>query len=384
MTLQTKQIYRGPEAPLTSLALLADCSTLFAGCWDKTIWSWDVCTRETRHRYHGHSDFVKSVKCANIATPTALDTAFTRILISGSADATIIVWNVGTGEKLAVARNTGRILDMAIDMSTSEYSNSLSKLSYGEFKAGTSASQPSAFTIYTASSDPQIRRWRIEAAPLGPSPAAVIRELEVPEELVHETSVNALCLTPHMHAFPDSVPENPENLHDEKSILYTASSDNTMRSFIAAPKQVTGGDGDESTHWSPDLSLTHPDFVRGVVVDQSTGLIITACRDEDVRVYDANDGGRLVHIWRGHFEEVTGLTLLGDGENGRTRVVSVSIDCTVRTWSLEREEMEKARQRENETGEIEGMEDAKGKEATSVVMTEEEEKELAELMDDTD
>jgi hypothetical protein len=40
---------------------------IFAGCWDKDIWSWDRSTKALGSKYKGHSDFVKTVLCARIS-----------------------------------------------------------------------------------------------------------------------------------------------------------------------------------------------------------------------------------------------------------------------------------------------------------------------------
>ena len=87
--------------------------------------------------------------------------------------------------------------------------------------------------------------------------------------------------------------------------------------------------------------------------------------------------GKLHHTFSGHFEEVTGLILL-PGQ----KLVSVSIDATVRQWSLKAQELAKAvkeaedeqlgKTKENELEKKEGL------------MTVEEEAELAELMEDSD
>jgi hypothetical protein len=41
-------------------------ATVFAGCWDKDIWSWDRESRAAGRKYKGHSDFVKAIICARI------------------------------------------------------------------------------------------------------------------------------------------------------------------------------------------------------------------------------------------------------------------------------------------------------------------------------
>lgn len=93
------------------------------------------------------------------------------------------------------------------------------------------------------------------------------------------------------------------------------------------------------------------------------------------QVTDDIQTGKLYHTFSGHFEEVTGLQLAG-------RVaVSVSIDATIRQWTLRPEHLKKAR----EEAEAEQQGKVPVEEAvSSSVLTEEEERELAELMDEDD
>lgn len=179
------------------------------------------------------------------------------------------------------------------------------------------------------------------------------------------------------YELPESL-ENPILAHetsvyklrfDADGDLWTASADKTARHLV------------RSRGWEADTTLLHPDFVRDVVVSERAGLVVTACRDEEVRVWDASSGD-LVCTYSGHFEEVTGLALV---EGGR-KVVSVSIDGTVRKWSLERNDMarylEEAK-REEESGDA--AEDQQVPvEGSGSMLTAEEEAELAELMEDDD
>lgn len=81
--------------------------------------------------------------------------------------------------------------------------------------------------------------------------------------------------------------------------------------------------------------------------------------------------GNLYHTFSGHFEEVTGLLMMG------STVVSVSIDATIRQWSLKADELQRAiEQAKNPT------EDEKAKPNGQSMLTEEEEQELAELMEE--
>lgn len=199
---------------------------------------------------------------------------------------------------------------------------------------------------FSSSSDPQIRSWRIslvsarqmfdEHTTSEPNQAGHSRRTI----LEHETSVYKLLF--------DS----------DEGDLWTASADGTVKRLSRA------------RNWATEETIKHGDYVRAVAV--TADWIITAGRDENVKVWDRTTG-KLFHIYDGHFEEVTGLVVL-DG----SRVVSVSIDGTIRVWSLDRKELEKAI--------MEKKERAKGPpEDVSVkatLMTPEEEAELAELMND--
>ncbi|KAI9870170.1 MAG: hypothetical protein M1830_004570 [Pleopsidium flavum] len=127
--------------------------------------------------------------------------------------------------------------------------------------------------------------------------------------------------------------------------------------------------------WKADTVLKHPDFVRDVVVDDRGGWVITGCRDEEVRVWNRATG-ELHHTFSGHSEEVTGLLLLGQ------IVVSVSIDATIRKWSLKPDELRKATIEAEEARK--GLTEEKREPVKKSLMTAEEESELAELMDDSE
>lgn len=250
-----------------------------------------------------------------------------ELLISGSSDATIIIWAASTGEKLHTLRgHTRGIQDLALDPASFDISASAAPI-----------------TLFSAGSDREIRRWRISCA----DPVSTAEEID-PENpiLQHETSVYALHF-------------------DDDDDLWTASADGTAKCLS------------REQGWKADTVLQHGDYVRAVAIDERGGWVITAGRDEDVKVWD-RASGKLHHVYSGHFEEVTGLVVVGQ------MVVSVGIDATVRQWSLKPEDLrravEEAEDERNgvEKGEEEGLKPKVGG------MTEEEERELEELMGDSD
>ena len=210
-------------------------------------------------------------------------------------------------------------------------------------------STASELVLVSSSSDPHIRRWRISLSSwsqIFDTTQAVTTQSKPARDTIleHETSVYSVLFSGE----------------DEDCDLWTASADGTAKCLSRAKG------------WSTEDSYTHGDYVRAVAV--TSDWVITAGRDEDVKVWDRSTGN-LWHVYEGHYEEVTGLVLL----NGDTKVVSVSIDGTVRTWGLGKADLDKARiEREaKQKGEAkeEKVKPKKG------LLTEEEEAELADLMD---
>ena len=121
----------------------------------------------------------------------------------------------------------------------------------------------------------------------------------------------------------------------------------------------------------------HGDYVRAIALDETRGLVITAGRDEDVKLWEKGSG-KLLFDYKGHYDEVTGLAVVkGDV------VVSVGIDGTIRHWSLKAEDIGSAKQEREDEERGLGIEKELVPRMEGLV-TEDEEKELAELMEDDD
>lgn len=305
--------------------------TLFAGAWDKAVWSWDLASRAPGRKYVGHSDFVKAVVCARIGGK--------ECLISGGADKKIMVWDVATGARLHTLQ------DVAVNM-----------LSIQDIVVDTASSTEDELTIISASSDPHIRRWKIrldgwekvdESVP--DTPAAERHTI-----LEHETTVYKLVL----------------DQDGEEADLWTSSGDGTAKCL----SRLRGFTCDDTFH--------HGDHVRAVAVTDQ--WVITAGRDEDLKYWDRSSG-KLYCCLQGHYDEVTELVVLksatGTGGVGE-RVCSVSIDGTVRTWPLDKAGIDAM---VKEQGEKPAEEEEVDKAPESGgLLTLDEEAELAALMEDDD
>lgn len=290
-------MYRGPTAPVTSVAVGGpENRTLFAGSWDKTIWSWDIDSQKPGRKYNGHSDFVKTVVCGRLGGKD--------VLISGGADKKIIVWDVDTGARLHT------LTDTLVNMMAVQH-----------LVIDPVESTEDELSLVSASSDPHIRRWKVrldaweqvaEVDPDGNEKRTVLQ---------HETSVYKLVF----------------DRDGDEVDLWTSSADGTAKCLSRA-KGFAGDD-----------TLNHGDHVRAVAVTDR--WIITAGRDEDLKFWDRTSG-KLLYSLVGHYDEVTDLVIL---RGASERLCSVSIDGTIRTWPLDAPSLEaqvkeqsNARPKENE------------------------------------
>ncbi|KAF7548192.1 hypothetical protein G7046_g8758 [Stylonectria norvegica] len=323
---EPKATYRGPTAPVTCLALGGQGSkTVFAGCWDKDIWSWDIESAKMVRKYSGHSDFVKTLVCARISGKD--------VLISGGADKKILVWDTETGRRLQTLQDVNATMMTVQHLSIDPV-----------------LSNEDAVILVSASSDPNIRRWKItsdghEQITETFHDRPDTERLHIQE---HETSVYKLVF---------------DNAGDDGD-LWTASADGTAKCLS------------RSRNFVADDTFIHGDYVRAVVVTEQ--WVITAGRDENVKVWNRSTG-KLYCTLEGHFEEVTDLVMLPDPRGGSGKVCSVSIDRTIRTWPLKKPELDDVLLKMKEAAKLNAAEEEEPEEN---LLTAEEEAELAELMDD--
>ncbi|KAJ4158046.1 uncharacterized protein LMH87_008593 [Akanthomyces muscarius] len=329
---ETKTTYRGPKAPVTCLTIGGvKNKTLYAGCWDKDIWSWDVDTAQPQRKFSGHSDFVKTVIGGILSGKP--------ILISGGADKKIMVWDAESGRRIHTLQ------DPATTM-----------LAVQHLALDPVLSGPDALVLVSASSDPSIRRWRITLTESEQLAEAYHARPDAERLTVQEHDTSVYCLN--------------FDVAGEDVDLWTASADGTAKCLSRARSFET------------EDTLAHGDYVRAVVVTDRWA--VTAGRDEHVKVWDRATG-KLYATLEGHFEEITGLVLLGSAATGAPmRVCSVSIDGTIRTWPLAQAALDETVLKIQEAAEraAAGKTEEVKEDTGESMLTAEEEAELAELMAD--
>lgn len=332
----TTGLYRGPTTPVSCVAVGGPPSqrTVFAGAWDKTIWSWDLDSKTAKRKYVGHSDFVKAVVCGEMGGR--------YYLISGGADKKILVWDVETGARVHT------LTDSLVNM-----------LSIQDLVIDHAASTGDEISLISASSDPHIRRWKIRVdgweQVVEPDPSTPGTERRTIVE--HETTVYKLAL-PH-----------PSDDYDGEEVdLWTSSGDGTAKCL----SRLRG--------FTCDDTYQHGDHVRAVAVTRD--WVITGGRDENVKFWDRTSGA-LYCTLEGHFDEVMDLVVLrGVGANGQEGpVCSVSIDGTVRTWPLQKAALDALVEEQRKTEDAD-EEEGDGKAGSGNPLSADEEAELAALMDE--
>ncbi|POS85968.1 hypothetical protein EPUL_000967, partial [Erysiphe pulchra] len=323
---KTTKLYRGPSAPLTSLAIGSDNnSILFGACWDKKIWSWDRENGVASKTYVGHSDFVKTI------ITTKLDGK--NILISGGADTKIIIWDTATSLRLYILQDVQNNMLSLQDLAIDPY-----------------ASTESQIILFSASSDPVIRQWCLDS----------LTGKQKVDEAVDPKINKVKSMKDRIYEHETSVYRILFSGDDEDSNLWTASADGTAKCLS------------RMRNWVTEEVFEHGDYVNAIEI--SKDFVITAGRDEDVKLWNRNTG-ELSHVYEGHFDQVTGLVLV---ESGKI-VVSVSIDGTVRCWPLGKEDLEKEIKKKNYN--LEGALEEDEVNKPKIQMTAEEIAELAELME---
>lgn len=236
-THEVTKIYRGPNTPLTSICFSSNGQALFAGCWDKVVWSWDVSLASVGKLFRGHNDFVKAI----VMIPAVFSPTKSELLVSGGADSEIIFWNIESGERLYVLKGHTRgiqdlVLDPDVDPLPTEGATKLA--------------------LWSASSSREIRPCIVEANPSSSEDPAQLKNLLLGHPILpHDTSVYRLRF-------------------DEDGDMWTASADKTVLHLL------------RSQNWKSDTTLAHPDFVNDLVIHETGGWVITACRDEEVRVWN--------------------------------------------------------------------------------------------------
>lgn len=320
---EIRQIGRSAQAPITcvtsyggrlSLDNNAITQSVFAGGWDKHVTHFTLGQKGLEAAPTVAQASFKAhadfVKCLLIAqTPDKQ-----MVLLSGGADGDVNLWTF-EGQRLACLKPQSRGIEcIALDPFSS----------------------PETPRVFFSTSQREIYNFIL------PASSAMSRAIQISDPIIqHDTSVYKLEF-------------------DDDGDLWTASADKSAKRLV------------RENNFTADTTLAHPDFVRDIVIHGPSSLAVTACRDEEIRVWNTGST-QLMHVFSGHFEEVTGLALTG------TTLLSVSIDATLRKWSLAPGDLKKAIEDVKSPALLEKEPEPKN---DLGALTEEEEAELRALMEE--
>ncbi|KAI0340486.1 WD40 repeat-like protein [Trametopsis cervina] len=339
---KTSQLFRGHTAPLTALTFCdkirgsGDEKLLISGSWDKSIKIWDSETKKLISTTDAHDDFVKFL----LVIPSI------NVLVSSSSDKIVRFWDLTTLEEGKPLKSSGSI---------SAHSRPVEAIVIGPSTATTAI-------LYTGDTMGIIKSWEIEKED-GPFPRW---HATLKAEFTHHRT--KIC----------------EMLYGNGQ-LWTGSADDTVQVHDDPPVQRKSGD-------RPMPPITHPTAVRAILPLSLTLLaepyLLTGSGDI-IRAYDISspDEPELLGEIDAHWHDVTALRLwmrkspVLDAQGKKTEhvvvepwVVSASLDGTLRKWRLTAAVKEKPAPVPVEA-------EKPIEEGAPFGMTEDEERELAELMD---
>lgn len=293
--------FKGHAGPVTSLTFCnrqvgsGDKEVLISGSWDKSIKLWDTVTKELiSSTPDAHDDFVKTL----LVFPSL------QILVSGGSDKIVRFWDLSNLDRPEPLKSLGSI---------SSHTRPVECLD------GRALSDHSA-VLYTGDTMGLIKVWDLTKGSGLPSRwTATLRYTHDH----HRTRINELLYG--------------------NGQLWTASADETVQ--VTLDKSMPMDDCPNPTI-KPFKPLTHPVAVRAILplnlTDLSEPYLLTAA-GEVLRVYDVSvlNEPEFIGEVDAHWHDITAVRLWMRKivwDDGKTRVepwiITTSLDMTIRKWKL--------------------------------------------------
>jgi len=176
-------ILPGHTAPVRSLAFSLEGTLLISGSDDKTIKLWDIQTGGVVKTFHGHTDCVTSVSISPDCT----------MIASGSKDKTICLWDIQTEESCHVIEQEDQVYHVRFSPTDSQHFISVSGSKMQRWSTTGHQTHPAHDMWHIASSDlTQVVLWEGEADVVGiANSTAGVAKFEAAN-----TVVNHYCFSP--------------------------------------------------------------------------------------------------------------------------------------------------------------------------------------------
>ncbi len=284
----------GHSSFINYLVISPDGQTLASASADKTIKIWNLATGQEIRTLTGHSSFINYL----VISPDG------QTLASASADKTIKLWNLATGQEirtftghsnyvnyLAISPDGQTLVSSSADktikvwnLATGQEIRTLTGYSkYIDYFVISSDWQ----TIATGSADKIIKIWNLSTGK------------EIHTLTGHSNTVNFVAISP------------------DGQTLASASGDKTIKIWNLATGQEI-------------RTLTgHSSFVNYLVISPDGQTVASASADKTIKVWNLATGQE-IRTLAGHSSYVDYLVISSDGET----LVSGSADKTIKIWNL--------------------------------------------------
>jgi WD40 repeat protein len=292
----------GHTKEVNSIALSPQAYVLVSGSWDHTIKVWNLNTGAVIHNLRGHFGHVSSVAIS----PDGY------ILVSGSWDRTIKVWNLGSGKLIHTLKGHNN------------YVNSV-------------AISPDAQTLVSSSWDKTIKVWQLNTG-------------QLIETLAASDCVRTLAISPNGKLLAGGSDDRLIKLWglgaggrpDSANFCTLAGHSNCVRSVAFSPdgQLLASGSWDNTIElWEihkqpatkPLRTLAgHSSYVYSVAFSQDGKMLASGSRDGTIKLWQM-DAGNAAHTLIGHSGPVYSVAFSPDSQT----LVSGSDDATIKIWRCE-------------------------------------------------
>ncbi|MGB0563097.1 MAG: protein kinase domain-containing protein [Spirulinaceae cyanobacterium] len=289
------QILVGHASFINDLVISPDSRRLISASADKTIRIWALPTGELQQTLEGHTSFVNAL----LISPDGSS------LLSASADKTIKVWDLNTGKLQRTLKGHTNFVDelMLSPDGTVLVSSSADKtIRVWDWQTGTLthtleghtgfinvlAIAPDGETLVSGSADQTLKIWNLSSG------------LEQQTLAGHTSFVNSLVISP------------------DGQWLASGSADKTIRIWQLATGEI-----------QHTLSA-HTNFVNDLAISPDGQWLVSGSADKTIRIWQLATG-EIEHTLTQHQGYVNRVQISQDGQT----LLSGSADQTIRLWDLE-------------------------------------------------
>ncbi len=300
---------QGHDKSVRSVSISNDGKIIVSGSEDKTIKVWNLETGKT-HTLTGHDGEVWSVSITDNG----------KTIVSGSEDKTIKVWNLETRK--------GELIDTLTGHHGSVLSVSISK---------------DGQTIVSGSNDKTIKVWNLET-----------RKGELIHTLTgHHGPVISVNISNDGNTIVSGSKDKTIkvwNLETEKKLIHTLTGHTGSVLSVSISKDgktiVSGSDDKTIKVWNLETrkgklkgelirTLTgHDSWVESVSISNDGKTIVSGSDDKTIKVWNLETGAEIPTL-TGHDYQVNSVSISKDGKT----IVSGSKDKTIKVWNLETGEL---------------------------------------------